>query len=412
MLLAALIDAGLNVEHWLEETKKIALPADSFRVRIDKVRRCSLSAVEIDVVDMSHNHWSAHNHVHDHASEHDHRQEDFQRSLQDVSEIIANSNISAKAKELATRIFLRLARAEANVHGIPIEQIHFHEVGAIDAIIDIVGFAIAYDMLGIEQASCTALPLGGGTVKTAHGIFPVPAPAVLELLKEAEAPSSNSQIPFECLTPTGAAILCEITGQWSSAPDFLRVAASGYGAGSKNVADWPNVSRVILGIAVDSEADKPARFHSETISIIEANIDDQSPQALAFAVERILKSGALDVYITPIIMKKGRSGQLLTVLSKQEDEQRLQELLITETSTIGVRARRQSRLSAERRWESVKLGDSAVRIKLAYDLDGNLINKQPEFDDLAAYAIEKNISIKEASEIVLTRFNETLKTRL
>ena len=341
---------------------------------------------------VSHRHGGSHQHSH--------------RGLSEITAIIQNSGISSRAKQLATNIFQRLGRAEARVHAVSIEEVHFHEVGAIDAIVDIVGFAIAYDLAEIESSTCTAVPLGNGTVKTEHGNFPIPAPAVVELLHEAGALTSGLAVPFECLTPTGAAILCEIAERWGSAPAFDKIGATGYGAGTKDPKDWPNVVRILIGRGAPKSVSDlaPVSFESEVISVIEANVDDQSPQAISFALEKILSAGALDVFTTAVTMKKSRSAHLLTVICRPEDETRFQEMILRETTSIGVRSRRENRLFAARRWQELTVDDLKVRVKLAFDKLGNLINAQPEFEDIALFSQRMGITIKEAQNRVMAAY--------
>lgn len=394
MLLAAILDLAVDRDGWLKEIAKIALPAGSYHVHFEKVRRCSLSANKIEI------------HIADNPTVHAaHEHTEHGRHLQDILQIIEKSGISPGAKDISSRIFQRLARAEAAVHGIAEEQVHFHEIGAVDAIIDIIGFAVAYDLAGIKSLSASPLPLGSGIVQTEHGIFPVPAPAVLKLLEEVKAPCSDFAIPFECLTPTGAAILCELVQHWGKGPAFEEINSSGYGAGTKDTSTWPNVVRFVSGKI--KEVPRSSRFEQEPISVLEANIDDQSPQQLAYAVERIFEAGALDVLLTATVMKKGRSGHLLTVLCKPEDSLRIQETIINETSSLGVRARQEKRLLAERKFQAVRMDDgSLVRIKIASDKNGACVNAHPEFEELADYARRTQTTIKEAQNKAMILFNE------
>ena len=385
MLVASLLDAGkLDIQSYLLELKKVALPNDSFEVRIDATDRCGIKASKFSVTS---------------------KEQTSHRHLSDILLIIENSEISSKAKELASRIFNRLGRAEAKVHGVSIDEIHFHEVGAVDAIVDIVGFSIAFVLSEIELSSCTALPLGSGVVRTEHGILPVPAPAVVNLLAEAGAASScNMQIPFECLTPTGAAILCEVVNSWEAAIPFSKMIASGFGAGSRNPGEWPNVLRVTLGETA-MQASSVAPFQAEYVAVVEANIDDQSPQALSFAVESLFAAGALDVLVIPALMKKGRAGFLLTVLCHTGEKMRMQQLVLQHTSSIGCRSYEAKRILAERKFDQAAMPDgSNVRIKISSDKTGKIVNILPEFDDLADYAKRNTISIKEASDRVMLAF--------
>lgn len=391
MLVAALIDAGVNQESWLAEINKIALSSGAFQVDFHAVMRCGIKARKMDVL-IFDEHQHQYNPTFPHLQSGEHR---HGRHLAEIINLIEASGISQDAKDLAIRIFQRMARAESKIHGIEPAEVHFHELGAIDAIVDIVGFAIAFDLAKIQQVSCSALPLGSGVVKSEHGIIPVPAPAVLELLREVGAPSSDFSIPFECLTPTGAAILCQITKHWGTFPAFLQITGCGYGSGTKNPEKWPNASRAVLGKLSRKEAE--SSFQNEIISVVEANIDDQTPQSLAFAVERFYEAGALDVIIVPALMKKGRSGHLLKVLCHVTAERFMQELVIQETSSIGARAFRVDRLVANRSWVSAQMDNgSTVRIKVSKSNCGSIVNAQPEYDDLSVYARKESVSIKEA----------------
>jgi uncharacterized protein (TIGR00299 family) protein len=323
--------------------------------------------------------------------------------LSEITEIIERSSLSIPARDLATKIFNRLGQAEAKVHGVPIEEIHFHEVGAVDAIVDIVGFAVGYTMLGVEAAVCSPVAVGGGTVKMEHGVFPVPGPAVLNLLQDKSAPIAESAISYECLTPTGAAILTTIAERWSTLPAMQKIYATGYGAGTKDPDDWPNVTRVVIGESTPSNG---ARFDHDLVVIIEANIDDFNPQALAYAAERFLSLGALDVTVVPAAMKKGRSGHLISLIAKPEDRNRLEEAVLTETTTIGVRSYEARRTVALREWLDVSMENGIIRVKVAKDRAGKTINAQPEFEDCARYAMENNIPVKDVMSQVIAKMGQ------
>lgn len=450
MLLGALVDAGLNVETWKKELAKIDLPAGSFSVRPEKLLRCGVHSTKLHVflnadaahefdhkhglthehhehshdhaLDHSHEHHHEHSHshkgshghvpehVHDHSHdhshdhEHHHHSEHPHRGLSEILRIIENSSIKPAAKTLATEIFTRLGMAEAKVHGTTPDQVHFHEVGAVDAIVDIVGFAIGYDLMGIERSVVSALPVGSGTIASMHGEFPVPGPATLELLRESRAPLAQTPIDYECLTPTGAAILTTIAERFGSQPDMSAIDAIGYGAGSLNPAAHPNVCRIVIGQSVPkkgSEKNAPsARYRSELVAVVECNFDDLSPQVISYTSEKLLAEGVLDVFVTPCTMKKGRSGHMLSVLCRMEDELRVKEILLAETSTLGVRSSVTERLIAERETKKVdvKTGDAeaqSVRVKIGKDLDGNVINVQPEFEDCASVARSTGTPLKE-----------------
>jgi uncharacterized protein (TIGR00299 family) protein len=447
MLLGALVDAGLDVEAWKAELEKIDLPSGSFSVRPEKLLRCGVHSTKLHVFlsadaaheydhkhdlahehhrhdhghehehnhDHSHGHDDSHGHGHDHHADHEqhlHRHDHPHRGLSEILRIIENSSIRPAAKKLAADIFTRLGIAEAKVHGVTPEEVHFHEVGAVDAIVDIVGFAIGYDLMAIERSIVSALPVGGGTISSMHGEFPVPGPATLELLREARAPLAQTSIDYECLTPTGAAILTTIAERFGSQPDMTAIDAIGYGAGSLNPAGHPNVCRVVIGQSVPkkgSEKNAPSsRYRSELIAVVECNFDDLSPQVISYTSEKLLAEGALDVFVTPCTMKKGRSGHLLSVLCKMEDELRVKEILLAETSTLGVRSSVTERLIAERELKKIdiKSGESemqSVRVKIGKDLDGNVINVQPEFEDCASVARASGAPLKEVISTVVSK---------
>jgi len=441
MLLGALIGAGLPIELWLAQLKKIALPQESYKVSIEDVTRCTIASKKVSVLvahehaylaaerisTRVHFHQDPHHANHHHIDEHLHHERSASavgittashdhdsmqaRGLSEITQIIDESNISIKAKTLASSIFYRLAQAEGKVHGIPADQVHFHEVGAIDAIIDIVGFAIGYDLLGIEKSIVSPLPLGNGIVKTAHGIFPLPPPAVIALLTESSAPTRQVDYQHECLTPTGAAILTTIADSWGSLPAIEQINATGYGAGDYNPHDFPNVCRLILGESskdpstASNNGSMTTRFKTEQVVVLETNLDDLSPQVLSYTCEQLLKLGALDTFITPCLMKKGRSGHLLTVLCEPAKSDELQEYLLLQTSTLGVRKYTTERLSADREWQTIKLdGNQPIRIKIAHDLNGNIIHAQPEYEDCAVYAQVTGLPLQEIFEQALTKF--------
>ncbi|MBC7998267.1 MAG: nickel pincer cofactor biosynthesis protein LarC [Leptolyngbya sp.] len=449
MLLGALIDSGLSFEQWKSEMQKIALPANSFELRFEKLLRGGVHSTKMHVflsTDDAHHFDHAHNlahphshepqqsdehghshddihshddgHLHGHTHEHahglEHNHEHGHRGLTEILRIIENSKIRPRAKEIASAIFTRLGVAEAKVHGVTPDDVHFHEVGAVDAIVDILGFAVGYDLLGIEQAWVSPLPVGSGTVRSMHGNFPVPGPATLELLRESRAPIAQTNITFECLTPTGAAILTTIAAGFGSQPQMSAVDSIGYGAGSMNPSGHPNIVRLIIGESAKSfnsaVSEHVTRYRSEFVAVVEANFDDLSPQVISYASEKLLAEGALDVYTTACTMKKGRSGHLLTFMCKTEDQKRLKELLISETSTLGVRSYVTERLVAERELQDVSLDDDlSVRVKIGKDLQGNVVNVQPEFEDCATYARVTGTPLKEVLSTASTKAKKQSK---
>jgi hypothetical protein len=353
----------------------------------------------------AHEHKHEHDHAHDHGNgqEHSHEHEHAHgRNLPAIIDIIQRSEISARAKTIAVSIFEKLARAEATVHGTTPDAVHFHEVGAIDAIVDIVGFAIAYDLMGIERSYVSAVPLGSGKVQTQHGLFPIPGPATVNLISEAGLPVAASTFTHECTTPTAAAIFASVCHSGGAVP-AMKILSSGYGAGTFNPDKFPNVCRVMIGETTEHSSFAQA---TETVVVIETNLDDLSPQVLSFAVERLFQAGALDVSVTPVMMKKGRSGHLLTVVCSPENREKLQDEVLAHTSSLGVRSHLCERLTLAREWISVSLehGDK-VRVKLGRDRNGRVINAQPEYEDCAVYALKFNLPLKEVMAQVLTHLN-------
>jgi uncharacterized protein (TIGR00299 family) protein len=290
---------------------------------------------------------------------------------------------------------------------VPLAEIHFHEVGSVDAIVDIVGFAIAYDKLAVEAAYVSPLPLGSGMVNTAHGRFPVPGPAVLNLLAAAGAPVSAQHFQYECLTPTGAAILATIACGWGENPAFQHIDGIGYGAGSLNPSGHPNVVRILLGEAAQptpaagerkNGAAEPQfdQFRSEIVAVVETNLDDCSPQILAHTMELLLEKGALDVAVSPLTMKKSRPGHKLSVICRVGDRALMQKLILRETTSLGVRSYQCERLVQEREFQEITLGDGpAIRIKVGRNENGQVINVHPEYEDLAKYARLSGVSLKD-----------------
>src|SRR6476469_377129 len=306
----------------------------------------------------SHEHSHAHSpdHSHDHGHQHGHgsKHTHSHRGLKEIRQIIQAASIRQSAKDRAIKIFGALGAAEAKVHNTDIEKIHFHEVGAIDAIVDIVCAAVGSEALGVDDWVCSPLNVGGGTVVCAHGAFPIPAPATLELLKN--APVYSGEIQKELVTPTGAAIISVLASRFSQFPT-MKTEKIGYGAGTRDFKNSPNVLRLTVGETTLTQHDSP--FPVEEITVLEANVDDMTPQVFGYVMEQALQNGVLDVLGPPVQMKKSRPGMLLTVLCRTEDSQCLTKLILAETTTLGVRMRRESRAALTRRHVSVttKWGD-------------------------------------------------------
>lgn len=317
--------------------------------------------------------------------------------MKEIRGIIARAAISESAKQIALRIFDALGAAEAKIHNNEIESVHFHEVGAVDAIVDIVGAAVGAEALGVDEFVCSPLNVGGGTVKCAHGVFPVPAPATVELL--AGAPVYSSGLQAELLTPTGAAIVKTLATRFGAFP-MMRIEKSGYGAGTRDFAGNPNVVRLTIGEAATSLDSNTAR---DTISVLEANLDDLNPQVFGYVMDRLLDEGALDVFGMPVQMKKNRPGTLLTVLCKPEDAGKLTHIVFAETTTLGVRRREEQRQTLARRWVSVTTSWGDVRMKIA-SMNGTVTNFAPEYEDCRRIAAEKHIPLKTVMQEATQRY--------
>jgi pyridinium-3,5-bisthiocarboxylic acid mononucleotide nickel chelatase len=428
MFLGALVDAGVP-PRVLEQTVT-ALGVEA-RLEISRVVRSGISATKVDVFvhgekdrprndlpreqsgekqNAAHSH-SDHHHAHSHSHSHHHdghaeseastlsaHHHEHARGLTEIRKLISKAAISEIAKKTAIAIFESLGAAEAKIHNMPIDQVHFHEVGAVDAIVDIVCAAVGIEALGVDEIICSPLNVGSGSVKCAHGTFPVPAPATAELLQG--APVYSSGVQAELVTPTGAAIVRTLAGRFASFPE-MKIEKSGYGAGSRDFPGHPNVVRLTVGEAATKLAAKTA---SETVTILEANLDDLNPQVFGYVVDRLLEEGALDVFGVPVQMKKNRPGSLLTVLCKPEDAAKLTQLIFTETTTLGVRRREEVRQTLARRWENVRTTWGDVRIKIG-SMNGTITNYAPEYEDCRRIAAEHHVPLKtvmqEAAQIYL-----------
>jgi len=412
MFLGALVDAGVP-PHLLEQTVE-ALKVGA-RLEISRVVRSGISATKVDVWvdgekdlpreeywakqnehaasarDDDHAHEHEHHHEHQHAHEQDHPKQSHGhshgRGLVEIWEIIGRSGISDTARKNAASIFEALGGAEAKIHATSIEEVHFHEVGAVDAIVDVVCAAVGAEALGVDEIICSPLNVGGGMVQCAHGTFPVPAPATVELLKD--APVYSSGVQAELVTPTGAAIVKTLARRFAAFPN-MKIEKSGYGAGARDFPGHPNVVRLTVGEAASTLAAKTA---SDTVTVLEANLDDLNPQVFGYVMDRLLEEGALDAFGMPVQMKKNRPGTLLTVLCKPEDSARLTQLIFTETTTLGVRRREEVRQTLARRWESVVTPWGEVRIKIA-SMNGTVTNYAPEYEDCRRIAAEHHVPLK------------------
>jgi pyridinium-3,5-bisthiocarboxylic acid mononucleotide nickel chelatase len=422
MFLGALIDVGV-LPKLLEDTVA-ALNIDA-HLEISRVMRSGISATKVNVFangekDLPREIFAEQQgHRHDHASDHTHSHDDARipthdhhhgakhgRTLPEIRRIIDRAAIADSAKTTATKIFEAIGQAEAEIHNTSIDQVHFHEVGAVDALVDIVCAAVGAESLAVDEWICSPLNVGGGTVKCAHGTLPVPAPATLKLLSNAPIYSSGPLV--ELVTPTGAAIVKTLVNRFASFPT-MKVEKAGYGAGTREFPDHPNLLRLTIGETVQAKAaSELPDGANDTITVLEANLDDLSPQVLAYAMERLLAEGALDVFSVPVQMKKSRPGALLTVLAKTEDANHLINLIFTETTTLGVRRREEQRQILPRRWEMVATTWGPVRIKIA-NRNGSISNCAPEYDDCRKLAEANHVPLKNVLQEAMHAYARTRK---
>ncbi len=375
MLLGALVDAGLSLDALEAELRKLDLRG--YQIETEKTQRGGLAATKVTVA------------LEEAAQPH--------RRLADIVALIESSELAASDKERAVAVFQRLAEAEASVHGVEPDAIEFHEVGAIDAIVDIVGAVIGLRLLEIERLYCSSLPAGGGWAKSSHGRLPVPAPGTLALLASAGAPlSAGPDIDMELVTPTGAAIVATLARFERPA---MIVRGVGYGAGSRQLDDYPNALRIWLGEAPHE--------HAGTMVLIETNIDDMSPELLGYAQERLFAAGGVDVWFTAIQMKKNRPGVLVSAICASEHEAAITDVLLRETSTLGVRVRPIARHEAQREtfeFES-SLGPAAVKVKR---LAGRAPIASPEYEVCAKIARERGLPLMDVYRIMQTEAEERI----
>ena len=401
MFLGALVDAGVSFELLQQTVAALNVGATLEKSRVD---RSGISATKIDVLidgqkDLPREEFYAERHKHPHDDEASPRYA-HGRHLSQILTIIAAAPISHGAKQTASKIFTALGEAEAKVHSVEVEKVHFHEVGAADAIVDVVCAAVGTEALQVERLLASPLNVGGGTVKCAHGVMPVPAPATLELLKD--IPVYSGEVRKELVTPTGAAIVRTLASDFGALP-AMTTHKIGYGAGARDFQGHSNVLRLVVGEMLepsDAVANSGDNRAMEEIEVLEANLDDLNPQVIGYVCERLLCEGALDVFTTAVQMKKGRPGTLLTVLASPQDTEKLRGILLQETSTLGVRSRREQRHILQRRNETVKTPWGAVRIKIG-SMEGQDTNAAPEYEDCRRIAAEHNVPLKSVMQEAL-----------
>jgi hypothetical protein len=380
MILGALVDAGLPLSELQEQLK--ALKVGGFRLKRSRVMRGPIAATRMSVELIEHEH----EHEHDHEDHHHHES----RNLGDIERIIKKSSLPGAVKRDSLRIFQRLAEAEAKVHGKTIDEIHFHEVGAVDAIVDIVGAVVGLHALGIEQVLVSTIATGSGYVKCGHGLLPVPAPATANLLKGFDL--ERTDVKAELTTPTGAAILTTLGRRAETVPRF-RVNKVGYGAGSRDNPLLPNVLRLIIG----ETAETPER---DEVWVIETNIDDMSAQICGYLFEKLFAAGALDVYAAPIFMKKNRPGMLLRVIADEPAVPEMERILLSETTTFGLRRHKVWRTKLARRHVEAATRYGKLRVKVG-EMGGRVQTVAPEYEDCRAAAERAGVPLKRVCQAAM-----------
>jgi uncharacterized protein (TIGR00299 family) protein len=371
MALGALLDCGIPADAFRAELDKLGMRG--YRVEIREAQKTGLRGLFVDV-----------------------RVEKTQprRHLKDIEEIIGSSPLPERVRERALTVFRKLAQAEARAHGEPVEEIHFHEIGAVDSIVDVAGTAVCLELLGVEKVYSSAVHIGAGSVQTAHGLLPVPAPATVELLRG--IPVYGRDVEAELVTPTGAALLASLVAGYGDAPP-MRIDRVGYGAGSRDLP-WANLLRVTVG---ETAAPAPALAErGERVLMVEANIDDMNPQFYEHVLERLFDAGALDAYLTPIQMKRNRPATMLGLMVDEQKLDAMLGILFSETTTIGVRMHPVERRKLEREERAVETAFGPVQVKIAM-LAGRVMNVAPEYRDCLRIAKEKSVPLKEVYQAAL-----------
>ena len=419
MFLGALLDAGVPAQVLHDATAALNLGAS---LKIERVDRSGISATKVHVFEgdklaeqapqqqasqhvhtpqlqTQHLHKSGHAHTHDHHHDdeptHTHA---HGRSLSAIRTLIQEAPLADPVKRTAICAFELLGASEAKIHNVPVEDIHFHEVGAVDAIVDIVASSAGIHHLQIGAWHSSPLNVGGGMVVCAHGTFPVPAPATADLLRG--VPTYSAHVQKELVTPTGAALIRALEPTFGPQP-AMQAEQIGYGAGTRNPKDFPNVLRLTIGEGSEPQAHR--HDETESVTVLETALDDLSPQLLAYVTEAALAQGALDVMLTPVIMKKGRPGTLLTILCNEANSSVLQQLILRETSTLGLRIRRDRRACLDRSHATVETAYGPIRIKRG-SLAGEELNAAPEFEDCRAAALQHKVPVKQVQQAAIAAY--------
>ncbi len=429
MCLGALVSVGVPLDYLTAKLDRLGIESE-YRLRAELVHRNGQQAIKVWVdlledhppdseagtahseIDHSHSHEhphpeAGHSHFHDRQSEGQQKSVSRLRHLPEIEQMIQTAELPSRAEAWSLEVFRQLAKAEGAVHGVPAEQVHFHEVGAIDAIVDIVGTCLGLDWLDLDRVYCSALPTGGGTIRAAHGRLPVPVPAVLKLCEMRQVPIYSNGIDRELVTPTGAAIVTTLATRFG-APPAMTLHKIGLGAGSRDLP-IPNILRLWIGelTAVDwidhphSSSKTQAVATSDSISVLETQIDDLNPQAIGYVFEALFAVGAMDVFTQAIGMKKSRPGVLLTVICPSEKESACEAVLFRETSTLGIRHMSQRRSILDRAFHPVETEYGTVQMKVARQKDGSIVNVQPEYEDCAQLARQHRVAWREVHRVAL-----------
>jgi TIGR00299 family protein len=418
MNLGALVDIGVDKEYLINELLKLNI--SGYELMIKRDVKNGISGTKVDVIledghshDEDHNHGKDHHHNHDHNDhqhEHQHHHNHIHkeaihhehRNLRDIENIIQSSSLNENIKSISLKIFKKVAEAEAKVHNKSIAEVHFHEVGAVDSIVDIVGAAICLDYLKVDKIKCSTIEVGSGFVKCAHGLLPIPAPATAEILKDTPI---KANVPFEATTPTGAAILAYAVDEFTDSKNFS-IKRIGYGIGTKDNKDVPNILRVFIGEdnLMDGVKDecKDTEFLQDEVEVMECNIDDMNPELYEYIMEQLFANGALDVYMIPIIMKKERPGVKLNVLYTADKEKIIREIVLMQTTTLGFRKYRAQRNMLKREFSKIKTKYGEITVKNAY-YNGKIIKSKPEYEECKRIALDNNININEVYKEVVSK---------
>ena len=376
MILGAMVAAGVDPQELKDQLSRLGV--SGYEIDFQTVNRAGISATYARV-------QTAHEHAH--------------RHLSDILKIIYDSQLSGGVKERAAKIFSHLAQAEARVHNEPVERVHFHEVGALDAIIDVVGAGICFELLEVEHFVSSPLNVGSGTIEIEHGRFPVPPPAVTELLKG--TPFYSTDVKGELLTPTGAAIITTVCDEFGPLPQ-MKLEQTGYGAGMREYERFPNVLRVMIGqVGIEQQRD-------ERLWMLETNVDDMSPQLFGHVMDLAFHFGALDCYFTPIQMKKNRPGVLLSVLCRKQEREKLMDMLLTETTTLGIRSYEVERRALPRQTVRVETQYGPIDVKVA-QMNGHIAKEMPEYEQCRRAAVAANVPLRVVEDAARDAFAKTRK---